>query len=177
MRRAVLLVLFLGACGARSPESIVGCEHGECAVQAVTDWSMPGLTLYRRCALVQDDGSCDIVGVDAHGTIVDGSTLFLRLGARPPDELAARAQDLLVGHAGLAPITPSTDHATWGTFVSADEWGLIAAPRVDAGTLTYFAVIGEMHPVAQRIEVVLATGAVTRTHVADLIPARDPAIR
>lgn len=161
----------LTACSGPVAEGATGTSLDE----PFTGWSMPGVTLHRSCQEADDRSSCGVWGTDdATGGRLSGQELFARLPADTSAEvLASRAQDLLLGRAGHAPLGP--DEAASSSFVSEEERSVITAPRLEAGVLVFYALEGEMHPTAMELRVDRTNANVTRTPVAELWVERAPA--
>lgn len=172
---SIVIAVGLGACssGADSLPGALAPLAGE--VTRFEGWSLPGLTLYRRCMAMPDRSTCSIVGVDADGVLVPSVEIFRRL---PPEltplELAQRAHDLVLGEAGQEPLRPGSDRTQWGSIVSDEEWSVVAEPVIEGGAIVFFTMEGEMDPTAMRVRVDRATGRVTRENAADVWIARAP---
>jgi len=140
-----------------------------------TRWTLEGVTLHRSCVQEQDDGSCGVWGRDdATGRRLTGQELFARLPAElDAATLAERAQDLLLGASGEPVLSPES--AAEQRFVSTEERGAITAPRLEEGTLVFYALEGEMHPTAMELRVERASGSVTRQPVIEVWVERAPA--
>ncbi|MCB9592594.1 MAG: hypothetical protein H6719_07670 [Sandaracinaceae bacterium] len=128
--------------GASIPDAIREvAQHRE--VEPFTGWSVPGVTLYRVSFSVPDRSEASVIGLDdASGAVLRGPGLMRRIGARPPDELARRVFDVLLGQQGGAPIT-AEDRGTLGTDA---EWATVAPAHLEDGALVFFGWRGEMAP-------------------------------
>jgi HEAT repeat protein len=113
-----------------------------------------------------------VVGVDAHGALVDGPELFRRaVPGLAPMESARRAVDMLLAGHG-APLDPAVDKPIF----SKEEWALVAAPDVQGGVLTFWTYQGEMAPQVVRIQVTLATGELARRPASWILHPPEAAI-
>ncbi len=175
MRASVLGAFVSFGMAACSGAQDASTGTGGAGDETFTRWTLPGVTLHRSCLQEQDHGSCGVWGRDdTTGQRLTGEELFARLPAElDADALAERAQDLLLGASGEPVLTPES--AAEQRFVSAEERTLIAAPRLEAGALVFYALEGEMHPTAMQLRIERASGAVTRVPVIEVWVEQAPA--
>ena len=151
-----------------------GAQETQRADEPFTGWTLPGVTLHRSCQEEDDDSSCGVWGTDdTSGARLSGAELFQRL---PPDTsadvLASRAQDLLLGRAGRAALTPEL--AATSQFVGEAERSVITAPRLEGQVLVFYVLEGEMHPTPVELRID-RSGEVSRRNVTDVWVAGAPA--
>lgn len=179
MRRGLALLLLVTGCSCGAGTS-AGPGSGPDApdVTPFTEWSVPGLTLTRRCYAVPDQSTCAVVGATADGSEVGGRALWSRIASDASlaaDDLARRAIAVLLGEAGSEPLGPESDRSLWGSFVSDAEWAIVQAPARENDWVVFDFVEGEMSPQANRIRVHLASGTVERAPLAELASLRAEA--
>jgi len=167
------VLVTMTACSGAQSEASSGATGT--ADERFTRWTLAGVTLHRSCIQEQDDGSCGVWGRDdTTGQRLTGAELFARLPAElDPASLAERAQDLLLGASGEPVLTPES--AAEQSFVSAEERTVISAPRLEGGTLVFYALEGEMHPTATEIHIERASGTLSRRPVIEVWVEHAPA--
>lgn len=138
-----------------------------CAPPAPIAWSIEGLALEERCRSGAAGERCEIIGVDRDGTIVERTALFLRAGARPPEELARIAEDTLLRHRGGEPVLPETDPTTLRTPAGGS---LVHPPRFEGTVLSFFTLASDESGVEAlgEVRVDRASGRIERIPVIDL---------
>ncbi|MFT5358248.1 MAG: hypothetical protein ACI9KE_005486 [Polyangiales bacterium] len=135
-------------------------------VTPFSGWEVSGLRLFRANWSEPDNSNIRVVGVDASSEVIRGADLMRRFGEVTPQDLALRANAILLPFAGQEPLSPG--FAEWG---NAQEQALIRDPRVAEGVLCYFAVQGEMNPGIVERCVQLSDYSVTTRHATELILA------
>lgn len=152
MRRIVIAVAVLIAgcegCGASAePEGAVPpviraiAQHRD--VEPWGGWSLPGVALYRIHFAVPDRSESSIVGLDeASGEALSGAALMRRIGPLPPELLARRAFDVLLGSQGAQPVTVESR----GSLGADEAWAEVRPPRMEGSELVFWAWRGEMAP-------------------------------
>ncbi|MEZ4340804.1 MAG: hypothetical protein R3B82_29630 [Sandaracinaceae bacterium] len=174
MRTTLALALLVAGCGADDhgsgiPESIREVA-GHQEVEAFSGWSLPGVTLYRTSFAVADRSSATIVGLDdATGEVLRGAALMRRIGDAPPELLAARVFDVLLGQQGAHAETAESR----GSLGTDAEWAAVRPARVEEGTLVFFGWQGEMAPELVEHRVSTTTWEVRTRPVTELLDPAD----
>lgn len=164
-RALALAALLATACGSSGPPA-PPVRPGE-ERDPFTDYTVPGLTLWRVHGSVPDHEWSSVVGVDASGHVVPSRDVFLRAvtPGLPPETVATRSIEILGLGGGLLH-TPA-DASNWGT---PEQRAQIVPPVVTDGTLVMWMLVGEMAPHITRVQVVLATGVSSHTAVEEVMP-------
>lgn len=170
---ALVLACAVAGCAADAPPVDTLAPSRKARV-AFTDYAIAGAHLF----LHQDlgDAQCNdcesrsyVEGESLLGEPLTTVKLFQMCGRLEPAELARRAMDILLSRVGQ----PVLDKPESGDACHGDErvCSLVAPPKIDGDTLSFWIHEGEMNPALVFVEVDLTTADVKRTRGADVAAA------
>ncbi|MFO0618933.1 MAG: hypothetical protein U0414_40465 [Polyangiaceae bacterium] len=172
-RRASLLcciAALLTACAADAP-SVETIKPARRDRVPFTDYAIAGTHLFLHRDL--GDSQCNdcesrsyVEGESLLGEPLPTVKVFLMAGRLEAADLARRAMDILLSRAGEPVLTAPGPDAN--CHEEPPVCALIAPPKIEGDTLSFWINEGEMSPTLTRVEVDLNTADVKRTRGADL---------